>query len=192
MIPKNSNDRRKAFYTFLIFLLVSVVIIVTTVFFSIDMRSKHIRQLLEQAKSNEKEKDFSRKFANEMLALTYALDTIDKMKTPESKYPQIDGKIGALNVMIETDSAAAYNKDLYINITSMLTSLRTTKKDKIDLLNKVNNQALQTSNDKSTLEGDKNSAVSKIKRIQDLVDMYGSAGKLDPNFVKAVKDINPN
>jgi Type VI secretion system, TssO len=192
MAPKNISERRKAFFTFLAFFLVSIIIVVTTVFFSIDMRSKQITQLQKRVKLNEKEKDFSRKFTNEMFAITYALDSIDKMVSPESGYSQIGAKIGVLNVMIETDSAATYNKDLFKNITSILTSLQTTKKDKFDLLSRVNSQAQQTSTEKSTLQGDINSAISKIKRIQDLVNIYAGTGKLDPNFVKAVKEINSN
>ena len=63
-----------------------------------------------------------------MFVVTSALDSLDKITTPEALDPQITGNIAKLVQMIETDSVQ--NKGLYRQIALTLTSLHTAKIEK--------------------------------------------------------------
>lgn len=187
MPPKNIQARRKAFINFLILFLVTAVIIITTFFFSIRVPFRQIQQLREQVGANEKDKDFSRRFTSETFRLTNALDSIDKMDNPESSDFQIAANIAKVNQMIETDSV--YNKDLYRNISRLLTSLQRIKKEKRELINSGKSKTKLNMSDVESLESEKNSAITKIKQIQDLVTFF--EGTLDKNFVTQVRKHQP-
>jgi hypothetical protein len=183
MIPKNSPERRKAFYTFLIFLLASTAIIFITAFMSTRMPDMQVKQLQEEKALSDREKDFSQRFTTGMFEVTTALDSIDNMVTPESLDPQISAKIGELVRVIETDSIQ--NKALYRSIAATLSTLHAIKIEKRTLVRTGKSSTQQTNSNVAQLELEKNAAISANDQIQRLVNVWGS--KLDPAFVQEVK-----
>jgi Type VI secretion system, TssO len=187
MPPTNVQARRKAFINFLILFIITAGIIITTFFFSIRVPFRQVNQLREKVNAIEKDRDFSQRFTTAMYSITIALDSIDKMVSPESSDQQIAGNVAKLSQMIETDSV--YNKDLYRNIASMLTSLHTIKKEKREANASLTSKIKLNSSDVESLNSQLNSAKTKITAIQDLVTFY--EGTLDKAFVSQVRKHQP-
>ena len=183
MYPKNIPERRKAFINFLIFLLISVAIIVTTVFMSTQMPFKQGRQLQAQVDEADRDRAFSQRFSSQMFVVTSALDSLDKITTPEAMDPQITGSIAKLTQMIETDSVQ--NKGLYSQIALMLASLHTAKIEKRLAIRTGTSSNQQSNSSISSLTLEKQSALNDNDQIQKLVDRWET--RLDPAFVQSVR-----
>ena len=126
MQPINKNERRKAFWKFLLLFVVSIILITTTIFFSINVPFKQNEQLRMNMNKVEKEQLFSEKFTNEMLGIIAMLDSINtKAQTPELLESVITERINKLNVMVAMDSIS--NKILYSQIVVTLSDLKVAK-----------------------------------------------------------------
>lgn len=135
MQPINTDERRNTFLRFLLLFLVSVVIITTTVFFSIQVPFKQNDQLRKDMTLVEKEHEFSNKFINEMAGINAMLDTINtKASRPDLLDGAITENIKRLNIMVDADSI--YNKALYKNVVITLSDLSAAKKQLRELAGK--------------------------------------------------------
>ncbi|MCW3105916.1 MAG: hypothetical protein JWQ09_422 [Segetibacter sp.] len=135
MEPLNQPQRRKAFINFLIFFTITAILIIATVFLSVQVPFKQNDQLREQMSRVEKEKDFTEVFLNKMNATNNLLDSLDKK---DGNVDLIDGKIKEkltdMDAMIEKDSLAV--KDLYQNIVANLSQIHAAKKELRDATSK--------------------------------------------------------
>jgi Type VI secretion system, TssO len=171
MPPTNVQARRKAFINFLILFFISAGIIITTFFFSIRVPFRQNAQLRQQVNANEKEKDFSKKFTTRMFSITSMLDSFsNKLNNAEILSNTITARINELSTMVESDSV--YNKDLYRNIVLSLSTLRDTKKELKDNVNKGTNTIQQTTNQNEVLQSKWDLANLKFKSIEQLVNTY--------------------
>jgi hypothetical protein len=135
MQPINKPERRKTFLNFLLLFAVCIIIIITTVFFSIQVPFKQNDQLRRDMSLVEKDREFSNKFMNEMSGISAMLDTINTKATkPELLDGQVSENIKKLNAMIDTDSI--YNKPLYKNMVLSLADLSAAKKQLRELTGK--------------------------------------------------------
>src|SRR4051794_35468671 len=98
MQPINKNERKKAFTNFLILFLVSIAIITTTIFASIQVPFKENGQLLREQGIVERERAFEDKFINNFSAISSMLDTINtKAAKPDFLDVEISKNITKLN-----------------------------------------------------------------------------------------------
>jgi hypothetical protein len=129
MEPKNKAERRKAFLNFLLLFIICTGIIITTVFFSLQVPFKQNDQLRKQMDEVERERDFSKRFTTQMVNVSRMLDSINATKPPESD--RIDGKIkdeiSKLDAMIND---SLYNKEMYLNVTHNLGDMQNYLKQK--------------------------------------------------------------
>lgn len=127
MQPKNQVERRKAFLNFLIVFIMCIAIIITTVFFSIQVPFKHNDQLLKQMSEVQGEREFQKNFKEQMSDITNMLDTINsKSQQPELLDVGITTKLQKLTGFVESDSVV--EKKIYQNIINSLSELQKSKK----------------------------------------------------------------
>ncbi|MBS1929185.1 MAG: hypothetical protein IT254_04125 [Chitinophagaceae bacterium] len=119
MQPLNKDDRKKAFWTFVWLLLVSIILILTTIYFSVKIPFNQNDELI---KTNERENDIKVKehtlsdnFYSKMLSITNRLDSINSSPRAELIESQVKDDIEALSKMVgETDTL--YNRPFYNTI----------------------------------------------------------------------------
>lgn len=127
MEPINRADRKKTFRNFLLLFILSIAIITTTIFFSIQVPFKQNDQLLTEMRIGAKDQEFSESFMNEMSGIAGMLDTINtKAQKPDLLDGQITENIKKLNVKVDADSA--YHKNMYRSMVFVLSDLQTAKK----------------------------------------------------------------
>jgi hypothetical protein len=136
MEPLNKSSRKKAFTNFLIFFIVTEVLVISAVFFSIQVPFEKNRQLTEQMKVVEAERLFTQKFESNM---NQAMKLVNDLNKKELDITITDGKleerIKSMNALIETDSSYAADpnsatiKELYSSVVESLSNLRIAKKD---------------------------------------------------------------
>jgi hypothetical protein len=166
----NKSERRNAFWKFLMLFLVSIILITTTIFFSINVPFKQNDQLRREMSVVEKEQLFSEKFTNEMLEITAMLDSINtKAANPELLESVITEKINKLNIMVEIDSIRS--KKLYRNIVLTLSDLKVAKNQLRQNTGSVqSNSDLQ--NQKDDLERKLEAKENLIVTLQAQLDMF--------------------
>lgn len=166
----NKSERRNAFWKFLMLFLVSIILITTTIFFSINVPFKQNDQLRREMSVVEKEQLFSEKFTNEMLEITAMLDSINtKAGNPELLESVITEKINKLNIMVEIDSIRS--KKLYRNIVLTLSDLKVAKNQLRQNTGSVqSNSDLQ--NQKDDLERKLEAKENLIVTLQAQLDMF--------------------
>lgn len=127
MQPLNKEQRSKAFFTFLLLFVLTTGIIVTVIFFSIQVPFKQNNLLANQMTEVQKEKEFSQSFFVQMSDINGMLDTINtKSSRPELLDGNITEAIKDLNSKANSDSTG--NKNLYTNVVQILADLQSTKK----------------------------------------------------------------
>lgn len=170
MQPINKNERKKAFTNFLVLFLVSIIIITTTVFSSIQVPFKENDQLLREKGIMERERAFEDKFINGVAGITSMLDTINtKAAKPDFLDAEISKNITELNSSV--DAEAARNKIFYKTTLLSLDELRRSKKQLRDLVNKdLNVGEMQKQNQELSdrLEQAKNTIEEQRKTIHDM------------------------
>lgn len=119
MQPKNQAERRKAFLNFLFVFIICIAVIITTVFFSIQVPFKRNDQLEKQMNGVEKEKDFSKRFTTQMIGISRLLDSINLTSPPETD--RMDQKIkDGISELDHMTNDSINNKELYLNVTHNL------------------------------------------------------------------------
>ena len=102
----NKAERKKTFVNFLLFFIISIGLVATVIFFSIEAPLKQNEQLLKEMKSDAKDQEFSETFMTDMSAVAGMLDTINtKAQKPELLDGPITESIKKLNVKVDTDAA---------------------------------------------------------------------------------------
>ena len=135
MEPINRTDRKKTFLNFLLLFIVSIAIITTTIFFSIQVPLKQNDQLLKEMRTVTKDEEFSESFMTDMSSIAGMLDTINtKAQKPELLDGQITEGVKKLNGKVEADSA--FHKNMYRSMVFILSDLQTAKKQLRDLTGK--------------------------------------------------------
>ena len=147
MQPLNKKERTKAFWKFLLLLIVSIGLITATIFSSSNIPFRQNEQLINQQRIDEKDRSFSDYFINEMLLISADLDTVNNTPNPFLIENRIKTKISLLNTTVERDSVN--HKQLYQKIVYILSVLYDAKKSLRDLsANNSSNAALQSKNEK--------------------------------------------
>ncbi|MBS1755215.1 MAG: hypothetical protein KF825_08135 [Ferruginibacter sp.] len=135
MDPINKTDRRKAFTNFFFLFIVCILIITTTIFFSLQVPFKQNDRLLKEMRSYVKEREFSNDFMTQMSEIAGMLDTINTKATkPDLLDGRITESIKKLNLKIDADSAN--DKTLYRSIVFVLSDIQTAKKQLRDMTGK--------------------------------------------------------
>ena len=146
MQPKNKSERTKAFLNFLLLFLISIAIIITTVFFSIEVPFKQNDDLRKQNFLVQRDRVFTSDFLTEMSGIAVMLDSINTSSKPDLLDGEISERIKKLNIKVNADSV--YDKILYQNVVQNLDDLRQAKKQLRDITAKSDNiNELQKQND---------------------------------------------
>jgi cell division protein FtsB len=127
MQPFNSEERRKAFLSFLLFFIITTAVVGATVLMSVEVPFKQNQQLNAEKEKAEREKDFQERFGREMNTTKKLLDSL---KRKEVDVDLIDGKIGQklqdMDAMIP-DSLSG--KDFFHDVVGNFSDLRSAIKD---------------------------------------------------------------
>ncbi|MFD2919150.1 type VI secretion system TssO [Terrimonas rubra] len=127
MKPQNSQERNKAFGRFIIFYVLTTVLIILAVYFGLQVPFKQNKQLQAQIEVLQGEKDFSQRFSS-LLAQTKSL--LDTVNSSGARIDLVEGqiaqKIQEMDAMLAKDSTA--NKALYQQILQTLTDIKNDKK----------------------------------------------------------------
>ena len=135
MDPLNKADRKKAFTNFFLLFLLCLVIITTTIFFSLQVPFKQNDRLLKEMRTYVKEREFSTDFMTQMSEIAGMLDTINTKATkPDLLDGRITENIKKLNLNIDADAAIA--KTLYRSVVFVLSDIQTAKKQLRDITSK--------------------------------------------------------
>ena len=127
MKPKNSPERRKAFIRFVIFYIISTALIITAVFFGLQVPFKENKQLQSQLETVYKERDFDRKFFELMSETRKMLDTVNSAGTKtEFVEGRIDRKIQEMDAILNKDSISG--KKIYSELVLIFNEAKNDKK----------------------------------------------------------------
>ncbi len=146
MTAQNQTERSKAFRVFLLFFILTVAIIVATIFFSVQVPLKQNNQFRQRIAAVEKEKFFAETFVNKMAETMRLLDSVNQKEVKSERIDmQIDESVARLNSMIVNDSIA--DKSLYMYVVTNMGDLKEAKKTIRDLTGKdANLDQLQQEN----------------------------------------------
>lgn len=126
MQPINSAERRKAFWRFLLLFVVSIILITTTIFFSIRVPFRQNDQLRTENDNAQKEREYNDKFMLQMSTIAAMLDSINSNPSRADLLDvEASEKINRLDLSVEADSLN--NKPFYKSIVILLRDLRMAK-----------------------------------------------------------------
>ena len=127
MQVQNSKERKKAFWNFLVFFVVTIGLVITTVFFSVQVPFKQNQKLQGEIARIEKERAQAEQFA---LKMNEAIGLFEKVNQNGEQTELIDANItknlNELNSMIGKDSTEL--RMLYNNVIVSLYDLQASKK----------------------------------------------------------------
>jgi hypothetical protein len=126
MKPKNIAERRKAFWNFLWLFLLSTVIIAGLSFFSTRAPVRENAVLQKQVNIMDREHEFSNTFTMQMRGIMSMMDSLNKGMDASQWDAQMSTAITTLTVKTNIDSV--YNKDMYLNITRIMSELQRARK----------------------------------------------------------------
>ena len=127
MHPLNKAKRKKTFTNFLLLFILSIAIITTTIFFSIQVPLKQNDQLLREMRSGARDREFLAAFTTDLSGIAGMLDTINtKAQKPDLLDGSITESIKRLNTKVEADSSA--DKSMYRSVVFILSDLQAAKK----------------------------------------------------------------
>jgi len=107
MIPLNTAERKSSFALFITFFVVSVLLIIGTVFYGLQVPLKQNELMKKQIEAFQKDQAFFQTFAAKVSDTWIILDKINKPNVDTSMYQaQISGNISTLNRLMGTDSTA--------------------------------------------------------------------------------------
>ena len=127
MKPLNSEERKKSFLKFLCLFIVSAGLIVTAVYFGVQVPFKQNERLKKQVNAYAREKAFVENFSANMADVKASLDTINRAGVQaELADGRINEQLKRMNAMIDADSAMA--KKFFQGIVQNLADLQIAKK----------------------------------------------------------------
>ena len=102
MQPLNQAERNSAFLSFLFLFLVTIVLIVTVIFFSIEVPYKESRSLRQQMFDLQKQKDVTDSFNVIMREAVAELSNFEaKKESPAATYQRVQVKIELMNGLLK-------------------------------------------------------------------------------------------
>lgn len=127
MKPINTEERKKTFQRFLLFFIITMAVIMTTIFFGIRIPYKENSKLQEQLAMAEKENHFQNDFAKSMAEAQSLLDTVNQ---DAAKSGLIDGritqKIQELDALVNKNEVSS--PTLYAQIIKAMNNTQSDKK----------------------------------------------------------------
>jgi len=127
MKPINTAERKKAFSTFLIFYIVTTLVILIAVYFGVQVPFAQNDKLKDQIAKFEKEKQFAENFSNGLADTKKLLDSVNRAGVqPELVDGRISDNLKKLNAMIDNDSAS--QKKFYQDLVQNFADLQVAKK----------------------------------------------------------------
>lgn len=166
MQPVNKSERTKAFVNFLLLFLLSLAIILSTVFFSVQVPFKQNKELRSQNNIVQRDRVFTADFLNGMSGIVRMLDTINTSPKPDLLDGEISESLKRLNAKVNADSA--YDKNLYLNVVQNMYDLQIAKKQLRELTAKdysANDLYKQIEDYRARLELCENTKNSLIQQI---------------------------
>lgn len=140
MKPLNTAERKKSFTAFLLFFIVTVVLIVGAVYFGMQVPFVQNERLKEQVSSFQHEQAFAETFAQKMNETKRLLDSVNKNGVQATIVDgQITENIKRLNALADTDSSA--RKQLYHDMVQSFVDLQIAKQGLRDASGKETNLA---------------------------------------------------
>lgn len=127
MEPKNKTDRVKAFMNFLLLFLLCIAVIITTVFFSIQVPFKQNDELRRQISIIQRERAFATDFLTEMTGIVSMLDTVSRAPNPDLLDRDIAENIKSLDSKVK-NADSVYGINLYQNVVQNMYELQRAKK----------------------------------------------------------------
>lgn len=129
MTPLNHAERKKAFLNFLIFFTITVTIIITVVFFSIQVPFDDNKRLRDQIAEFQEQRETSRTFQLEVTETSNLLKTLDSKDVQHAAVDaQIEARLTTLNNLIRSVPDSQNIKYLSVLIEN-LTALKNAKMD---------------------------------------------------------------
>lgn len=166
MQPKNKSERTKAFLNFILLFVVSITIILTTVFFSIQVPVKEANALNKKMYQVDKERASTDNFFYKMSEIIGMLDSVNNSNNPELLDIQITQKIGDLLTKVNSDSSLMYNKLLYEKIAASMIDLQKTKAS-VRKATKTDNDVKMLQDNYDKLQDKYNTMVSNYNKSLD-------------------------
>lgn len=128
MQPVNQAERRRAFTNFLLFFIATIILILATVFFSVQVPFKQNSKLQAQVSAIESEKSLAERFANRLNETMGYFESVNKPgMQSEMLNDKITQNLSAMTSMISVDSTMF--KGLYQNVITSLYEYQGAKKD---------------------------------------------------------------
>lgn len=149
MQPINKSQRAKAFLNFFLLFILSIAIIITTVFFSMRVPFKQNDELRKQISIVQRDRVFSANFLTEMSGIVAMLDTVNNTSKADFLDNEISQNISKLSSKVNDDPV--YDKNLYMSIVQNLVDFQLAKKQlrnltaKVDDVNELKRQNEQLS-----------------------------------------------
>ncbi|MEO6963634.1 MAG: type VI secretion system TssO, partial [Puia sp.] len=101
----NSQERNQAFVKFLVFFLLTVILVVTAVFFNYRLPVRENKMLQDEVDVQRQQEANQQKFVNRMQEAIVLLDSLDANNTNlEQINLQLNGKIAELAVLQQKDN----------------------------------------------------------------------------------------
>ena len=133
MKPLNQAERQKAFMRFLLFFVITIAVILTTVFFSVAVPFRQNDELNRQMALIDQEKKFADSFNIIMMNTIQLLEDVNKPGNEIVYEARI--KINLLNMTSMTNGSDTAN-NIYISIVRTLSNLESSKEQLRDALAK--------------------------------------------------------
>ena len=127
MQTKNKSERTKAFINFILLFVVVITLILTTVFFSIQVPVRQASDLSSKMYQVDKERASTNNFFFKLSEIIEMLDSVNNSNNPELLDVQITQKINDLLTKVNSDSSLLYNKLIYTKIAVSMINLQNTK-----------------------------------------------------------------
>ena len=126
MKPLNSEERKKAFTSFLLFFIITIAITVGAVYFGMQVPFAQNERLKDQVSKFQRENAFADAFSQKMGETKGMLDSVNKNGVQATIVDgQITENIKRLNAMVDADSSA--NKALYHSMVQSFVDLQIAK-----------------------------------------------------------------
>ncbi len=127
MKPLNAADRKSAFLYFLLFFAITVGLVVTAVFFGMQVPFKQNQQLQQKINTLQNEVVFADNFSSKMATTASVLDTVNKAGVQAELLDQnITDGLKSLSSMVNSDTAI--DKKFYSSVIDNLRELQFAKK----------------------------------------------------------------
>jgi hypothetical protein len=127
MTPQNTAERKSSFFYFLIFFIITVGLIMLSVFFGMQVPFKENDAMKDQIANMQRDQSYMQNFTAKMSDTQNLLDSINRpgVAQPELINGSITANLSALTQMLVSDSA---HLDIYKNVVKNLVDLQDAKK----------------------------------------------------------------